>query len=92
MVRRGQDLRAFVFSSATIGLLLVSGGIGLYPDLIISTIDPAYNLTITNAASAQNTLEVALVIALIGMPFVLLYTAGVYWIFRGKTVVDTHGY
>ena len=92
MVRRGQDLRAFVFSSATIGLLLVSGGIGLYPDLIISTIDPAYNLTITNAAAAQNTLEVALIIALIGMPFVLLYTAGVYWFFRGKTVVDTHGY
>ena len=92
MVRRGQDLRAFMFSSATIGLLLVSGGIGLYPDLIISTIDPAYNLTITNAAAAQNTLVVALIIALIGMPFVLLYTAGVYWIFRGKTVVDTHGY
>ncbi len=92
MVRRGQDLRAFVFSSATIGLLLVSGGIGLYPDLIISTIDPAYNLTIFSAAAAQNTLEVALIIALIGMPFVLLYTAGVYWIFRGKTVVDTHGY
>ena len=84
--------RAFVLSSATIGLLLVSGGIGLYPDLIISTIDPAYNLTITNAAAAQNTLEVALIIALIGMPFVLLYTAGVYWFFRGKTVVDTHGY
>ena len=35
---------------------------------------------------------VALIVALIGMPFVLLYTAGVYYIFRGKTVVDTHGY
>ena len=29
-----------------------------------------------------------LIVALIGMPFVLLYTAGVYYIFRGKTVVD----
>ena len=46
MVRRGEAFRAFLFSSATIGLLLVSGGIGLYPNLIISTIDPAYNLTI----------------------------------------------
>ena len=79
-------------SSATIGLLLISGGIGLYPNLIVSTIDPAYSLTIYNAASADNTLVVALIIALIGIPFVLLYTAGVYYIFRGKTVVDTHGY
>ena len=34
----------------------------------------------------------ALIIALIGMPFVLLYTAGVYYIFRGKTVVESEGY
>jgi cytochrome d ubiquinol oxidase subunit II len=92
MVRHGEAFRAFLFSSATIGLLLVSGGIGLYPNLIISTIDPAYNLTIFSAAAADNTLVVALIIALIGMPFVLLYTGGVYYIFRGKTVVDTHGY
>jgi cytochrome d ubiquinol oxidase subunit II len=91
-VRRGQTLRAFVCSSATIGLLLVSGAIGMFPNLIISTIDPANNLTIENAAAATNTLEIALVMALIGMPFVLLYTTGVYYIFRGKTVVDPHGY
>jgi len=91
-VRRGHAFRAFLCSSAMIGLLLVSGGIGLFPNLIISTIDPANSLTIFNSASAENTLQVALVIALIGMPFVLLYTAGVYYVFRGKTVVDPHGY
>jgi cytochrome d ubiquinol oxidase subunit II len=91
-VRRGEDFRAFLASSAMIGLLLISGGVGLYPNLIISTIDPAYSLTIFNAASADNTLVVTLIVAIIGMPFVLLYTTGVYYIFRGKTVVDTHGY
>jgi cytochrome d ubiquinol oxidase subunit II len=91
-VRRGLAFRAFLWSSAMIALLLVSGGIGLYPNLIISTIDPAYSLTISNAASAENTLQVALIVALIGMPFVLLYTTGVYYIFRGKTVVDPHSY
>ncbi len=91
-VRRGLAFRAFLCSSAMIALLLVSGGIGLYPALIPSTLDPAYNLTIFNAASADNTLVIALIIALIGMPFVLLYTTGVYYIFRGKTVVDSHGY
>jgi len=91
-VRRGEDFRAFLASSAMIGLLLISGGVGLYPNLIISTIDAAYSLTIFNAASADNTLVITLIFAVIGMPFVLLYTTGVYYIFRGKTVVDPHGY
>jgi cytochrome d ubiquinol oxidase subunit II len=72
--------------------LLVSGGVGLFPNLLVSSIDPANNLTIYNAASADNTLTVMLIIALIGMPFALLYTAGVYYFFRGKTVVEPTGY
>jgi cytochrome d ubiquinol oxidase subunit II len=91
-VRRGEAFKAFLCSSATIGLLLVSGGVGLYPNLVPSTLGAANNLTIFNAAAADNTLVIALIIALIGMPFVLLYTTGVYYIFRGKTVVDSHGY
>ena len=76
--------RAFIASAAMIALLLISGAIGLYPNLLISTTDPAYNLTVINAASADNTLAVTLIVAVIGMPFVLLYTAGVYYFFRGK--------
>jgi len=91
-VRADRPFMAFVASSATIALLLLSGAIGLYPNLLISTTDPAYSLTIFNGAAAENTLEVALIIALIGIPFVLLYTAGVYYIFRGKTVVEPEGY
>jgi len=91
-VRRGKMFQAFVASSAMIALLIVSGAIGIYPNLLISTTDPAYNLTVTNAASADNTLMVCLIVALIGMPFVLLYTTGVYWFFRGKATVDSDGY
>jgi cytochrome d ubiquinol oxidase subunit II len=91
-VRRGEDFRAFLASSAMIALLLISGGIGIYPNLIISTINPDYDLTIFNSASADNTLVICLIFAIIGIPFVLAYTTGVYYIFRGKTVVDTHGY
>ena len=91
-VRRGEHFRAFICSAAMIGLLIVSGALGVYPNLLISTIDPAYSLTVSNAASEDNTLFVCLVVALIGMPFVLLYTAGVYYIFRGKATVDADGY
>jgi cytochrome bd ubiquinol oxidase subunit II len=89
---RGREFLAFVASSATIALLLVSGAIGIFPNLIISTTDSAYDLTIYNAASADNTLLVCLIVAVIGIPFILLYTTGVYYFFRGKSRVEPHGY
>ena len=91
-VRQGRDFAAFLGSAATIALLVISGAVGMFPNLIVSTTDPAYNLTVYNAASADNTLVVCLIVAIIGMPFVLAYTAGVYYFFRGKTTVDSHGY
>jgi cytochrome d ubiquinol oxidase subunit II len=92
MVRREKYFAAFLLSAAMIAGLLFSAAIGLYPDLLISTINPQYNLTIFNAASQPNTLTVMLIIALIGMPFVLLYTAGVYYIFRGKVQLSSQSY
>jgi cytochrome bd ubiquinol oxidase subunit II len=92
LLRQGRTFLAFVASSATIALVLISGAIGLYPNLLISTTDPAYNMTATNAAAADNTLVVCLIVAVIGVPFILLYTAGVYYFFRGKTVVESDGY
>ncbi|MDX1414572.1 MAG: cytochrome d ubiquinol oxidase subunit II [Candidatus Promineifilaceae bacterium] len=92
MLRQKRDFIAFLASGAMIALLLLSAAAGLYPNLLISTIDPAYSLTIFNAASEQNTLSIMLVIALIGIPFVLLYTAGVYYFFRGKVKLTPQSY
>jgi cytochrome bd ubiquinol oxidase subunit II len=92
LVQRARYFPAFVASSLMILLLIVAAGYGMHPNLIVSSIDSAYNLTIFNAASEAGTLTVALVIALIGMPFVLLYTSGVYYIFRGKVVVQPESY
>ncbi len=92
MLRTGHDFSAFVGSGVMIALLLISGAVGMFPNLLISTIDPKFNLTIFNAASEANTLTAMLVIALIGMPFALLYTVGVYYFFRGKVVVEPRSY
>lgn len=92
MVRRAHYFAAFLLSASMIAGLLLSAAIGLYPNLLISTLDPANNLTIFNAASAPNTLTVMLVIALIGIPFVLLYTGGVYYIFRGRVQLGPDSY
>ena len=92
LLRRGQEGRAFLASAAVIGLLVISVGAGMYPNLLISTTDPAFNMTTANAASADPTLSILLVVAIIGLPFVLAYTAGVYYIFRGKVRISSHSY
>ena len=89
MVKRGKQFYAFVCSAILIAFSLFTVGVGLFPNLLISTTNPAYNLTIYNAASQPNTLTVMLIVAVIGMPFVLLYSAGVYYIFRGKVRTRT---
>jgi cytochrome d ubiquinol oxidase subunit II len=85
-------LVGFLASGTSIALLLATVAAGLYPVLLPSSTDAAYDLTIENASSAQNTLEVMTVIAGIGIPFVLAYTAGVYYFFRGKVVLDDESY
>ena len=92
LIRRSAFLAAFTASATTIGLLLAAVAAGLYPVLLPSSIDPAYNLTIDNASSANETLTIMFVMALIGMPFVLLYTAGVYYFFRGRVKLDDGSY
>jgi cytochrome d ubiquinol oxidase subunit II len=91
-VRDERDFPAFIASSATIALLIISGAVGMYPNLLISSENAQYNLTVSNAASADNTLKVMLVVAIIGIPLVLLYTAGVYYFFRGKTRIGPDSY
>ena len=91
-IRQGGYFVAFLGSGATIALLLASVAAGLYPVLLPSSTDVAYDLTIENASSAENTLQVMTVIAAIGIPFVLAYTAGVYYFFRGRVVLDDESY
>jgi len=83
---------AFLSSSATIAALVCLLGMALYPNLVTSQPDPANSLTIYNAASSQKTLAIMALIAAIGLPFVLSYTAIVYWTFRGKVKLEKHSY
>ena len=88
----GRDVSGFFWSAAAIVLTLVSLAAGLYPDLLISTTNAKYNMTVSNASSAAETLTVMLVVAVIGLPFVFLYTAGVQYLFRGKVRLTADSY
>jgi cytochrome d ubiquinol oxidase subunit II len=86
-LRRRYWGRAFLASTATISAFVLLLGLALFPNLVASRPTPENSLTIYNAASSQTTLQIMLIIALIGMPFVITYTGLIYWIFRGKVVV-----
>lgn len=83
---------AFVSSSLTIIGMVFLFSFSLFPNLVVSSISPAYSLTIHNAASSQKTLKIMAIIAMIGMPFVLAYTTAIYWAFRGKVRITEHSY
>ncbi len=89
---QGRPFYAFISSSATIAALTFLFGAALFPNLIVSSGDPSHSLTIYNAASSAKTLGVMRNIAFIGMPFVLSYTAVIYWVFRGKVDIGKLGY
>jgi len=92
LVHRKSYRWAFFFSALTVSFLLMMVAIELYPVLILSTIDPAYHITVYNAASSEKSLGIILTFAAIGAPLVLSYTAFVFWTFRGKVKLDEHSY
>ncbi|MCA9237041.1 MAG: cytochrome d ubiquinol oxidase subunit II, partial [Planctomycetales bacterium] len=83
---------AFISSSATIMALVALFGMALFPNLVSSSPESANSLTVYNAASSDSTLWLMTIIAGMGMPFVLTYTAVVYWTFRGKVKLGPHSY
>jgi cytochrome d ubiquinol oxidase subunit II len=91
-VFHGNEFRAFLSSCAAMVLLMALFGIGMYPNMILSSPIAEHSLTIYNAASSVKTHTIMLIIALIGMPIVVAYTFSIYWIFRGKVKLDATSY
>jgi cytochrome d ubiquinol oxidase subunit II len=91
-IHLGRPRYAFVSSSCTIAAFTFLFGLTLFPNLIVSNIDPAYSLTVVRAASTPRTLAIMTVVAVLGLPFVLTYTVTVYWVFRGKVQVGKFSY
>jgi len=91
-ILRGNDFRAFLSSCASMAALMAIFGMGIFPNLVLSTPNPEYSLTIYNAASSLKTLRIMLIIAIIGIPLVLSYTVSIYWIFRGKVKLEASSY
>ena len=89
MARRGREGWSFVY----MGLFLVAGVTtifaSLYPNVLPSTLDPAWNLTVENASSSQYTLQVISWVSLFGLPLVVLYQGWTYWVFRKRVTAES---
>ena len=80
---------AFIMGALNIVLTQVTFFGMNFPNVMISTTNPAYNLTIYNASSSQYTLTVMSIVALIFVPIVLAYQGWSYYMFRKRISTDT---
>ena len=76
-------LGALAIASVTIGFFT-----GMFPRLMVSSLNPDWSLTITNASSTEYTLSIMTVAAFVLVPIVLVYQIWTYYIFRKRLRAD----
>jgi cytochrome d ubiquinol oxidase subunit II len=82
--RQGKEGVGFALTCATIVAAVVLLFGSLFPDVMPSSTDPAFSLTVDNASSTDYTLTVMTWVALVLTPFVVAYQAWTYWVFRHR--------
>jgi cytochrome bd ubiquinol oxidase subunit II len=79
---------AFTGTAVAIGLAVVALFAALFPNVLPSSLDPAYSLTTANASSTPYTLRIMTWVALVFLPLVMGYQAWSYWVFRKRIDVN----
>ncbi|GGO60928.1 cytochrome d ubiquinol oxidase subunit II [Nonomuraea cavernae] len=83
LARRRQGW-AFLLSAVAIGMTVIWLFTVMYPNVMPSTINPAYSLTVENAAATDKTLGIMTWVAVFFLPLVLIYQGWTYWVFRHR--------
>jgi cytochrome bd-type quinol oxidase subunit 2 len=79
---------AFAATTVTMASAIVSIFVGLYPNVMVSSTNPAYSLTVHNTASNGYALKAMTVVVIIFLPLVLIYQAWTYYVFRRRISPD----
>lgn len=87
--KKGNYVWAFVTGSLTVIFVTIMAFMGLYPRLMISTLNADWDLTISNASASPYALKVMTVVAVIFVPIVLIYVIWSYYVFRGRIGADS---
>lgn len=80
----GREGWAFALSGVTIVAAVAMLFLSLFPDVMPSTLNGDWSLTVTNASSSPYTLKIMTWCAGIATPLVLLYQGWTYWVFRKR--------
>lgn len=89
---KNAPFKAWFASALTIVGATFYGVIGLYPNMLPSSIDDQYSLTAHNASSSPLTLKIMLVVVLIFIPMVMGYQIWAYRLFADKIKAHEPGY
>ncbi|WP_171164811.1 cytochrome d ubiquinol oxidase subunit II [Streptomyces sp. I05A-00742] len=84
MNRLGREGWAFALSGITVVAAFAMIFLALFPDVMPSSTDVRWSLTVTNAASSPYTLKIMTWVAGFMTPVVLAYQAWTYWVFRKR--------
>ena len=83
-VSEHHDGAAFIASAVAIAASIGSIFINLYPNVMVSSTNSAYNLTVNNSASGSYALKVMTVVAILFVPLVLGYQGWSFHVFRAR--------
>ncbi|MER7516898.1 cytochrome d ubiquinol oxidase subunit II [Streptomyces sp. NPDC126499] len=83
-IRIGREGWSFALSGITIAAAVAMLFLTLFPNVMPSSLDPAWSLTVTNASSSPYTLRIMTWCAAIAAPLVMLYQGWTYWVFRKR--------
>jgi cytochrome d ubiquinol oxidase subunit II len=83
-LRAGREGQAFALLGMTLAATVVALFGALYPNVLPSTVDPQYSLSVADTASSPYTLKVMTWLAAFGAPAVLIYQSWTYWVFRKR--------
>jgi cytochrome d ubiquinol oxidase subunit II len=89
MISVRKPLLAFVFSGLSVGSLIATVGVSMFPFILPSSTNPKFSLTVWDSSSSHVTLFIMLIATVIFLPIVLAYTAWVYRMLRGKITEQT---
>lgn len=84
LARKAAEGKAFLALGAFLVLGTASIFAAVFPVVLPSTLDSAFDLTISNASSSDYTLGLMSVVAAFGLPLVIAYQAWTYWVFRRR--------
>ena len=84
LVYEHRDGWAFAATTVTIASCIISIFVDLYPNVMVSSTNPAYNLTVHNTASGAYSLKAMTVVVIVFLPLVLGYQAWTYYVFRRR--------